>query len=57
MKNDKKSHVRLGEFASTAIAGNDILSSCLYVCGIATLFAGFWAPVIFFGNCGCFVAV
>lgn len=40
-------HTKLGAFPSTAIAGNDILSSCLYVTGIATLFAGVWAPVIF----------
>jgi amino acid transporter len=38
---------RLDEFSSTAIAGNDILSSCLYVCGIAILFAGVYAPFIF----------
>ena len=36
---EKKEHVRLGEFASTAIAGNDILSSALYVSGIAILAA------------------
>lgn len=41
------SHHKLDEFSSTAIAGNDILSSCLYVCGIAILFAGVWAPFIF----------
>jgi amino acid transporter len=40
-------HKGLGTIASTAIAGNDILSSCLYVCGIASLFAGVWAPLIF----------
>jgi amino acid transporter len=40
-------HVLLDEFSSTAIAGNDILSSCLYVCGIAVLFAGVWAPFVF----------
>ncbi|MBP7768357.1 APC family permease [Candidatus Woesebacteria bacterium] len=40
-------HTKLGEFASTAIAGNDILSSCLYVCGITALFAGIWSPIIF----------
>lgn len=40
-------HVGLSSFASTAIAGNDILSSCLYVSGIAALFAGVWAPVVF----------
>jgi amino acid transporter len=38
--------------ASTAIAGNDILSSCLYVCGIAALFAGVWAPLIFVAIAG-----
>ncbi len=41
-------HVKLSELASTAIAGNDILSSCLYVSGIAILFAGAWAPFVFF---------
>lgn len=43
----QKSYTRLGEFASTAIAGNDILSSCLYVSGIAILFAGVYAPFVF----------
>ncbi len=43
----KAPHVQLGELASTAIAGNDILSSSLYVCGIASLFAGIWAPFVF----------
>lgn len=42
-----KLHVRLGQFASTAIAGNDILSSSLYVSGIAILFAGIFAPFVF----------
>lgn len=42
-----KTHTLLDEFSSTAIAGNDILSSCLYVCGIAILFAGVYAPLIF----------
>lgn len=40
-------HKKLGQFASTAIAGNDILSSCLYVSGIAILFAGVFAPLVF----------
>jgi len=44
---EKGAHPRLGEFASTAIAGNDILSSSLYVSGIAILFAGVYAPLIF----------
>jgi amino acid transporter len=42
-----KEHIRLGQFASTAIAGNDILSSALYVSGIAILFAGVYAPLVF----------
>lgn len=41
-------HKKLGAFSSTAIAGNDILSSCLYVCGFTALFAGFYAPFVFF---------
>lgn len=43
----EKVHSRLNEFSSTAIAGNDILSSCLYVSGIAILFAGVYAPLVF----------
>ncbi|MEP7166716.1 MAG: APC family permease [Candidatus Woesebacteria bacterium] len=43
----KTTHTLLDELSSTAIAGNDILSSCLYVCGITIIFAGIWAPVIF----------
>ncbi len=33
-------HHKLGEFASTAICGNDITSSCLYVAALATLYGG-----------------
>jgi amino acid transporter len=36
---------RLGELASTAICGNDITSSCLYVSALAIGYAGRWAPV------------
>jgi amino acid transporter len=43
----KSQHVQLGQLPATAIAGNDILSSCLYVCGIGSLFAGVWAPLVF----------
>lgn len=43
----EKVHSKLDEFSSTAIAGNDILSSCLYVSGIAILFAGVLAPLVF----------
>ncbi len=35
----------LGELASTAICGNDITSSCLYVSALAIVYAGRWAPV------------
>jgi amino acid transporter len=41
-------HTKLDAFSSTAIAGNDILSSCLYVCGFTATFAGFYAPFVFF---------
>jgi len=40
-------HKKLDQFSATAIASNDILSSCLYVSGIAIMFAGIWAPIIF----------
>lgn len=36
----------MGEFLATAICGNDILSSTLYVSGIAILFAGVFAPFV-----------
>lgn len=38
-------HTKLGEFASTAICGNDITSSCLYVSAIAIGAAGKLAPI------------
>lgn len=39
-------HIKLSELPATAICGNDILSSALYVSGIAALFAGVYAPVV-----------
>ncbi len=42
----RQKRTRLGTFFTTAIAGNDILSSTLYVSGIAVLFAGVFAPLI-----------
>ncbi|MFP6888217.1 MAG: APC family permease, partial [Nitrospinota bacterium] len=39
-----KSNV-LGELSATAICGNDITSSCLYVSALAIIYAGKWAPV------------
>src|SRR5438270_10712945 len=41
-----KKHTKLGEWSATAICGNDILSSCLYVSGIAVIFAGIYAPLV-----------
>lgn len=35
----------LGEWHATAICGNDITSSCLYVSALAILWAGPWAPL------------
>ena len=35
----------LGQLASTAICGNDITSSCLYVSALSIGYAGRWAPV------------
>ena len=37
---------RLGQWLATAICGNDITSSCLYVAAIATVYAGVLAPII-----------
>ena len=36
---------QLGELASTAICGNDITSSCLYVSALAIVYAGSLAPI------------
>lgn len=36
---------KLGVWRSTAICGNDITSSCLYVTAIAAVYAGHYAPV------------
>ncbi|RMD84064.1 MAG: APC family permease, partial [Candidatus Dadabacteria bacterium] len=41
----EKSHVKLGEWRATAICGNDITSSCLYVTALALLWAGPMAPI------------
>lgn len=38
-------HPDLDQFRSTAIAGNDLLSSCLYTSGICANYAGPLAPV------------
>ena len=42
----KASHKKkLGQLASTAICGNDITSSCLYVSALAIFYAGIWGPL------------
>jgi amino acid transporter len=46
MSDKRASHPKLGQLAATAICGNDILSSSLYVSGIAILFAGVYAPLV-----------
>lgn len=46
-ENSKKRLPKLNQWQATAIAGNDILSSALYVSGIAILFAGIYAPFVF----------
>jgi amino acid transporter len=41
-----KSHPKkLGQLASTAICGNDITSSCLYVSALAIIVGGRWGPL------------
>lgn len=39
-----KRHVLLGPWRATAICGNDITSSCLYVAAMSAAFAGTYAP-------------
>ncbi len=39
-------HSRLGQLASTAICGNDITSSCLYVSALCAAQAGRYAPIV-----------
>ena len=36
----------MGQLPATAICGNDITSSCLYVSALAIIYAGRWAPVV-----------
>lgn len=42
----KGGHKKLGQWFATAICGNDILSSALYVSGIAIIFSGIYAPLV-----------
>ncbi len=41
----KPATTRLGQLGATAICGNDITSSCLYVAAISILAAGYLAPI------------
>jgi amino acid transporter len=45
-------HPKLGQWYATAICGNDITSSCLYVAAICTVFAGWLAPFCLLGVAG-----
>ncbi len=47
-----KAHSKLGEFFSTAICGNDIMSSVLYLSGFAVTFAGIFAPFVLLAIAG-----
>jgi amino acid transporter len=44
-RNNEVHEHKLSELPATAICGNDITASCLYVVGVCTLYAGFWAPL------------
>lgn len=39
-------HSGLSQLPATAICGNDITSSCLYVSALAIIYAGRWAPLV-----------
>ena len=41
-----KPHHKLGQLAATAICGNDITSSCLYVSALALIYGGRWGPLV-----------
>ncbi len=46
MGNKPKVPKKLGQWLSTAICGNDITSSCLYVSAIAAVYVGALAPIV-----------
>lgn len=46
MSKKKLKHQKLNQVFATAICGNDILSSALYVSGIAIIFSGVYAPLV-----------
>jgi amino acid transporter len=46
MRSKGKNPKKLGQWLSTAICGNDITSSCLYVSAIAAFYVGALAPIV-----------
>ncbi len=42
---DSSPQHKLGEWKATALCGNDITSSCLYVAALCTVYAGVYAPL------------
>ena len=51
-KDSHGGHHKLGQLAATAICGNDITSSCLYVSALAIVYAGKVAAAVPFDGCG-----
>lgn len=47
-----QSRFKLGELIATAISGNNIFSSSLYVSGIAIMYSGVYAPLVFLAVAG-----
>src|SRR5258708_1432585 len=50
-RHEEHNGIKLNQFFATAICGNDILSSALYVSGIAIIFAGIYAPLVLIFVC------
>ncbi len=46
MKHTEHKKRGMGQFPATAICGNDITSSCLYVSALAIIYSGRWAPLV-----------
>lgn len=46
MSKSEHKELKLNQFFATAICGNDILSSALYVSSVAIIFVGVYAPII-----------
>ena len=46
LKIDRAPNAKLSELKATAICGNDISSSCLYVVALSAMYAGHFAPIV-----------